>query len=72
MADRNYQTSPQDGPDELKGRPAGQPGMSDYDESGDTGLERRSAEEVIGGGTSNGDRDPIRERVDELPVHESR
>ena len=59
-------------PDELKGRPAGQPGMSDYDEAGGTGLEPGPDDEVVGGGPSGGDSDPIRERVDDRPVHESR
>lgn len=62
----------EDVPDELRGRPEGQPGMSDYDEAGGTGLEPQPGDEVIGGGPSGGDSDPIRERVDERPRHESR
>ena len=36
----------EDTPEELKGRPEGQPGMSDYDEGGGTGLEPQPSEEV--------------------------
>ena len=59
-------------PDELKGRPKGSPGMSDYDESGGTGLEPRPGDDVIGGGVSGGESDPIRERVDERPNDDTR
>ena len=72
MSDRNRPPTREDVPDELKGRPPGQPGMSDYDEGGGTGLEPQPGDEVIGGGPSGGDSDPIRERVDEIPIHESR
>lgn len=38
-----------------------QGGPSDYDESGGTGLEPRPGDQVIGGGVSGGDDDPIGE-----------
>ena len=60
-------TKREDIPEELKGRPEGQPGMSDYDEGGGTGLEPQPGDEVIGGGTSGGDSEPIRERVNDRP-----
>lgn len=66
MANRKRSRSDEDTPEELKGRPEGQPGMSDYDEGGGAGLEPQPGDEVIGGGVSGGD-DPIRERVDERP-----
>ena len=54
-------------PDELKGRPEGSPGMSDYDESGGTGLEPQPGDQVIGGGVSGGDSEPIREKANDHP-----
>jgi hypothetical protein len=65
MADKARNRSDEDTPDELKGRPENSPGMSDYDESDGTGLEPRPGDELIGGGVSGGDSDPIRERVNE-------
>jgi hypothetical protein len=44
-------------PDELR-RPGG---PSDYDEGGGTGLEPQPGDDVLGGGTSGGDDDPIGE-----------
>jgi hypothetical protein len=67
MANEKRSRSDENTPEELKGRPEGQPGMSDYDEGGGTGLEPQPGDEVIGGGTSGGDSDPIRERVNEHP-----
>ena len=72
MAENPRPRSDEDVPDELKGRPEGQPGMSDYDEGGGTGLEAQPGEEVIGGGPSGGDSDPIREHVEEHPNDDSR
>lgn len=36
-------------------------GPADYDESGGTGLEPQPGDQVIGGGVSGGDEDPIGE-----------
>ncbi len=72
MGDRNARPITQDTPEELKGRPPGQPGATDYDEAGGTGLEPRPDDEVIGGGPSGGDSEPIREDVDDRPAHEAR
>ena len=67
MAEERNSRVDEDTPEELKGRPEGQPGMSDYDEGGGTGLEPQPGDEVISGGTSGGDSEPIRERVNDRP-----
>ena len=68
MADETRRSTEEEAvPEELKGRPEGSEGMSDYDESGGTGLEPRPGDDVIGGGPSGGDEEPIRERVNERP-----
>ena len=73
MNDREQRrTTNDDTPEELKGRPEGSPGMSDYDESGGAGLEPRADDAVIGGGVSGGDSEPIRERVNERPNEDAR
>jgi hypothetical protein len=67
MTTRKRVRNDENTPDELKGRPEGADGMSDYDESGGTGLEPQPGDEVIGGGPSGGDSEPIRERVNDQP-----
>jgi hypothetical protein len=70
--DKQRRSTNDDTPEELKGRPEGSPGMSDYDEAGGAGLEPRPDDAVIGGGVSGGDSDPIRERVSERTNDDSR
>ncbi|MGQ0814742.1 MAG: hypothetical protein ACT4O1_09795 [Gemmatimonadota bacterium] len=57
MADEKRQLPPEDIPDDWK-RPGG---PADYSEGGGTGLEPQPDDEVIGGGVSGSDEDPIGE-----------
>jgi hypothetical protein len=72
MKENKQGRSDDDTPEELKGRPEGSPGMSDYDEAGGAGLEPRPDDAVIGSGVSGGDSDPIRERVSERTNDDTR
>ena len=57
MADQKHNPNPDEVPEEFK-RPGG---PTDYDEGGGTGLEAQPGDDVIGGGVSGGDEDPIGE-----------
>ena len=57
MADETNNPNPDEMPEEWK-RPGG---PADYDEHGGAGLAPRPGDDVIGGGVSGGDEDPIGE-----------